>query len=110
MNFKEILLSGITILPLAGVIILLLWRKASKNQAAIIGIISEGFALIIPIFLLSTLQSGETIQFSVAWIPNMNIAFTLKLDWLSLVFLVTEVLVTLGAMIYSLGEKTGEKK
>ena len=109
MNFKEVLLSGITILPLVGVIVLLLWRKASKNQAAIIGIISEGFALIIPIILLSTLQSGETIQFSLAWIPNMNIAFTLKLDWLSLVFLITEVLVTLVAMIYSLGEKTGEK-
>jgi NADH-quinone oxidoreductase subunit M len=109
MNFKELLLSGITIFPLVGVIILLLWRKATKNQAAIIGIISEGCALIIPILLLATLRSGETIQFSLAWIPNMNISFTLNLDWLALVFLMTEVLVTLVAMIYSLGEKTGEK-
>ena len=109
MNFKEVLLSGITILPLIGVVILLLWRKATKNQAAIIGIISEGCALIIPIILLATLRSGETIRFSLAWIPNMNISFTLHLDWLALVFLMTEVLVTLVAMIYSLGEKTGEK-
>jgi NADH-quinone oxidoreductase subunit M len=109
MNFKEVLLSGITILPLIGVVILLLWRKATKNQAAIIGIISEGCALIIPIFLLATLRSGETIRFSLAWIPKMNISFTLHLDWLALVFLMTEVLVTLVAMIYSLGEKTGEK-
>lgn len=109
MNPYEILLSGVTILPVVGVIILLVWRNASKTQAAIVGIISESFALVIPIVLLTTLRREGVIFFSLPWIPNMDISFSLELSWLSLTFLLTEVLVTLAAMIYSLGEKTGEK-
>jgi NADH-quinone oxidoreductase subunit M len=105
----QILLSGITILPVIGVIILLAWRKATKTQAAIIGIISESFALVIPIVLLTTLRNEGVILFSLPWIPNMQISFSLELSWLSLTFLLTEVLATLAAMIYSLGEKDGEK-
>lgn len=103
------LMPGITVLPVVGVIVLLIWKKATKKQAAIIGIISEGFALAIPIVLLSTLRRDGAILFSLPWIPNMQISFSLELSWLSLIFLLTEVLVTLAAMIYSLGEKTGEK-
>lgn len=105
----EILLSGITVLPVIGVIILLIWRSASKKQAAIIGIISESFALVIPIVLLSTLRTEGVIFFSMPWIPNMQIAFSLELSWLSITFLLTEVIATLAAMIYSLGDKDGEK-
>ncbi|MFW5713728.1 MAG: complex I subunit 5 family protein [Brevefilum sp.] len=109
MQFHEILLPGITALPVLGVVVLLIWRKATKNQAASIGIISESFALIIPIVLISTLKQNGSVIFSLPWIPNMSISFRLELNWLSIVFLLTEVLVTLAAMIYSLGEKTGEK-
>jgi NADH-quinone oxidoreductase subunit M len=109
METQQWLLSGITFLPILGVIVLLIWRKATKTQAAVIGIISESFALIIPILLLSTLKRDVTISFSLPWIPNMGISFGLELNWLSLIFLLTEVLVTLTAMIYSLGEETGEK-
>jgi NADH-quinone oxidoreductase subunit M len=105
----DMILPGITLIPILGVVILLFWQKATKNQAAIIGIISEGFALIIPILLLSSLRNRGEIIFSLRWIPNMNISFSLAINWLSLIFLLTEVLVTLAAMIYSLGEKTGEK-
>jgi len=105
----DMLLPGITFIPILGVVILLIWQKATKNQAAIIGIISEGFALIIPLLLLSSLKSRGEIIFSLRWIPNMDISFSLALNWLSLIFLLTEVLVTLAAMIYSLGEDTGEK-
>jgi NADH-quinone oxidoreductase subunit M len=104
----QILLSGITILPVIGVIILLAWRNATKTQAAIIGIISESFALIIPIILLTTLRKEGVILFSVPWISNMQISFSLELSWLSITFLLTEVLATLAAMIYSLGDKDGE--
>jgi NADH-quinone oxidoreductase subunit M len=105
----QILLSGITILPLIGVIILLAWRKATKTQAAFVGIISESFALVIPVILLTTLRKEGVILFSLPWIPNMQISFSLELSWLSLTFLLTEVLATLAAMIYSLGDKDGEK-
>ena len=106
----KVLLSGITLIPLIGVLFLLLWKKATKNQAAIIGIISESFALIIPFLLLPILRREGEVLFSLKWIPNMDISFSLALNWLSLIFLLTEVLVTLAAMIYSLGEKTGEKR
>ena len=109
MTFHEILLPGITIIPLIGIIILLVWKTATKKQAAIVSIISEGFALVIPLILLAELNREGSIVFSMAWIPNMNIAFRLELSWLSITFLLTEVLVTLAAMIYSLGEKTGEQ-
>jgi NADH-quinone oxidoreductase subunit M len=108
MQPSEILLPGITILPIVGVVVLLIFQKATKTQAAIIGIISEGFALIIPIILLTTLRREGVIVFTLPWIPNMDISFSLELSWLSIIFLLTEVLVTLAAMIYSLGEKTGE--
>jgi len=109
METNELLLSGIAIIPIIGVLLLLIWRKATKTQAAIVGIVSESFALIIPFILLTSLRTGHSIKFSLPWIPNMGITFSLELNWLSLTFLLTEVLVTLAAMIYSLGEKTGEK-
>ncbi len=108
MDFHEILLPGITALPVLGVLVLLIWRKAKKKQAAIIGIISESFALLIPILLISALKRDGSVVFALPWIPNMGIAFRLELNWLSITFLLTEVLVTLAAMVYSLGEKTGE--
>jgi len=109
MKITELLLTGIILLPVSGIILMLLWRKASKTQAAIVAIISEGFALVIPIILLAELRTGQPVSFSVPWIPMLGISFSLELNWLSLVFLLTEVLVTLAAMIYSLGEKRGEK-
>jgi len=104
----EILLSGVTIVPVIGVILLLVWRKATKTQAAIVGIISESVALIIPLVLLSTLRREGVIYFSLPWIPNMQISFSLELNWLSITFLLTEVLTTLAAMIYSLGDEDGQ--
>jgi formate hydrogenlyase subunit 3/multisubunit Na+/H+ antiporter MnhD subunit len=110
METYEMLLPGITIVPVIGVVVLLLWRTANKKQAAIIGILSESFALVIPLVLLSVLKRNGSVVFSLPWIPNMGVSFRLSLNWLSITFLLTEVLVTLAAMIYSLGEKTGEKQ
>jgi NADH-quinone oxidoreductase subunit M len=107
---NEILLPGITLIPVLGVIILLFWQKATKDQAAILAIISESFALIIPFILLPIMRREGEVVFSMQWIPNMAISFSLTLNWLSLIFLLTEVLVTLAAMIYSLGEETGERQ
>lgn len=109
MDLNEMLLPGITALPALGVVALLIWRKATKKQAAAIGIVSESFALIIPLLLISALKREGSVIFSLPWIPNMAISFRLELSWLSIVFLLTEVLVTLAAMVYSLGEKTGEQ-
>ncbi len=109
MENHEWILSGIIVIPILGALVLLIWRKATKKQAATIGIISESFALAIPLVLLSVLRRNDQIVFSLPWIQNMGISFRLSLNWLCLIFLLTEVLVTLIAMVYSLGEETGEK-
>jgi NADH-quinone oxidoreductase subunit M len=110
MDVTNYLLLGITALPLTGIIVLLIWGKATKKQAGAVGIISESLALLIIIMLYPTLKQQGVVQFSLPWIANLQIAFRLRLNWLSLTFLVTEVLVTLVAMIYSMGEETGEKR
>ena len=73
MNLTGLLLTGIILLPVSGIILLLLWRTASKMQAAIIAIISEGFALIIPLMLLAQLKTGKPVTFSVPWIATLEI-------------------------------------
>ena len=82
MGLNEILLPFITIVPLIGVVILLIWRKANKIQAAILGIVSEGIALVIAIILLGELRNSGPVVFSIPWIPNMGISFTLSFNWL----------------------------
>jgi len=109
MDIFQILLPGITLIPVIGVVILLIWRDAKKVQAAAVGIVSEGLAFIIALVLLWALRKNGEVVFTLPWIPNMAISYRLTLNWLSITFLLTELLVTLAAMIYSLGEKTGEK-
>ncbi|HCU57985.1 MAG TPA: hypothetical protein DF984_07185, partial [Anaerolineaceae bacterium] len=103
------MLLGVLALPVTGVLVLLFWQNANKKQAAIVALIGEGLALLITCLLLPELRHSEAIQFSLTWIANLEINFSLELNGLSLVFLVTEILVTLVAIIYSLGEDTGER-
>jgi NADH-quinone oxidoreductase subunit M len=109
MNVNQLLLTGIILLPFTGIMFLLLWRTASKKQAAVVALISEGVALVIPLILLGELRTGQPVSFSILWIETMDISFSLELNWLSLVFLLTELLVTLAAVVYSLGETSAEK-
>lgn len=109
MMTASLMLLGVIVLPLAGVAVLLIWQKAKKQQAAVVALIGEGSALLLTCLLLPELRRSGTVQFSLAWITNLQINFSLELNWLSLVFLITEILVTLAAMIYSFGEDTGGK-
>ena len=106
---SSIWLVGVVVLPLAAVVVLLIWQKATKLQAGVVALVSEGLSLLIPFLLLPRLRQDGGVFFSLAWIENLRINFSLELNWLSLVFLVMEMAVTLAAIIYSLGEDTGEK-
>ncbi|MDY6867899.1 MAG: NADH-quinone oxidoreductase subunit M [Chloroflexota bacterium] len=107
--FSSLWLLGVAALPLVAVVVLLIWRKATKLQAGVLAEVSEGLTLLIVFLLLPRLRQDGAVFYSFAWIQNLSINFSLELNWLSLVFLVTEMAVTLAAMVYSLGEKTGEK-
>ncbi len=109
MELQELNLLGITVLPVLGILLLLVWKKANKMQAAVVGIVSESLSLTSALLLIPALNAGETVTFSVPWIRNMGIHYSLELTWLSFIFLLTEILVTLAGMFFSLGETTGEK-
>ncbi|MEE4194770.1 MAG: NADH-quinone oxidoreductase subunit M [Anaerolineae bacterium] len=109
MELQKLNLLGITVLPVLGILLLLVWKKATKLQAVVVGIISESLSLISALLLIPALNAGETVTFSVPWIRNMGIHYSLELTWLSFIFLLTEILVTLAGMFFSLGETTGEK-
>ena len=109
MDLQKFNLLGITLLPLMGIILLMVWRKSTKTQAAVVGILSESLTLVSALMLIPVLNGGQTVSFSVPWIENMGINYSLELNWLSLIFLLTEILVTLAGMFFSLGETTGEK-
>ena len=106
---SSIWLVGVMVLPLAAVAVLLVWQKATKWQAGAVALVSEGLSLLIPFLLLPHLKQDDAIFYSVPWIENLNIHFSLELNWLSLAFLVTEMAVTLAAIVYSLGESSGEQ-
>jgi NADH-quinone oxidoreductase subunit M len=109
MTTSSIGLLGVIVLPVLGVLVLLIWRKANKKQAAIVALVGESLALVITCLLLPELRQSGVVRYSQTWIANLGIHFSLELNWLSLIFLITEILVTLAAIIYSLGEETGEK-
>jgi len=109
MTISSIGLLGVIVLPVLGVLVLLIWRKANKKQAAIVALVGESLALVITCLLLPELRQSGAVRYSQTWIANLGIHFSLELNWLSLIFLITEILVTLAAIIYSLGEETGEK-
>ena len=109
MTISSIGLLGVIVLPVLGVLVLLIWRKANKKQAAIVALVGESLALVITCLLLPELRQSGAVWYSQTWIANLGIHFSLELNWLSLIFLITEILVTLAAIIYSLGEETGEK-
>lgn len=108
MKANQLLLAAVTITPLLGVVILLLWKNAKKKAAAAIGIVCEGACFLFAILLIPSLQQGQSVGFSFPWISSLQINFSLKMDWLALIFLVTEILVTLAAMVYSLGDTDGD--
>jgi NADH-quinone oxidoreductase subunit M len=109
MNIDGLLLSSISFLPLMGVIVLLIWKSVSKTIAATVAIVIESACLIIAFYLIGSLINNQSVVFTFPWISNLNINFSLKLDWLTLIFLIMEVMVTLVAMVYSLGDKDGEE-
>jgi len=109
MNINGLLLACITFLPLIGVLILLLWKNLAQKQAGIVAIVCEASCLVIPFILLGSIRLGQKVFFSFPWISSLNINFSLELNWLSLIFLIMEVMVTLSAMIYSIGEREEKK-
>ncbi len=89
--------------PLVAAFVLTVLRKWSMERARWIAGLAALLALVGTFALLPALQRGAEPQLSMRWIPTAGIQLRLQLDWLTWPFLVTEVGVTLLAVIYSWG-------
>ena len=89
--------------PLIAAALLAALRKYSVRFAGSVAGLASLLALVAAFSLLPALRRGDALQVSVDWIPSAGIQLRLHLDWLTWPFLVTEVGVTLIAVVYSLG-------
>lgn len=111
MSTRALILVIMMLLPVIAVLVLLIWKNAPKKKAATIAIISESCVAIIALYLFITMeQATPGLLVMLPWMPNLQIGFNLDFNALSFIFLLVEVLVTLAAMIYSLGEEDGSKQ
>lgn len=89
--------------PMVAVVVLVLLRGRAARYAGPIAGAAALLSLIAAFALLPSLQRGDEPTLSISWIPVANVRAVLQLDWLTWPFLVTEVGVTLLAIIYSWG-------
>jgi len=89
--------------PLAAALLLFLLRERSQHIAGWIAGLAAAIPLIGAFALLPALHRGQVPALSLRWISTANIRFMLRVDWLTLPFLVTEAGVTLLAVVYAWG-------
>jgi len=100
---EQIGLAMILGVPLGVALLLALLRRYLVRWAGWIAGASVLLSLVGVFLLLPVLQRGEDIGLSLSWIPAANIRLAIHLDWLTFPFLITEVAVTLVAVVYAWG-------
>ena len=98
-----IILLTILCLPILTALTLALLRGRAARAGGWIAGASEAIALGGALALIPALNRGEIPTLAVPWIPAANVVLRLHVDWLTLPFMVTEIGVTLAAVIYSWG-------
>lgn len=77
----------IPLLSLIGSVISSCTGKLSRNQTTGLTLLAPLSALAIAIYHAPAVLSGETIRYSLAWIPALGMEISLRLDGLSLLFI-----------------------
>jgi NADH-quinone oxidoreductase subunit M len=90
-------------LPVLTALVLALLRERGAAIAGWVAGAVVAVALGAALALIPALNRGETPTLALPWIPTANVYLRLHVDWLTLPFMVTEIGVTLAAMIYSWG-------
>ena len=88
---------------MAAVLLLFLLRERGVRVAGWIAGLAAALSLAGTFALLPVLQRGDVPVLDVRWIPDANIRLSLRMDWLTFPFLVTEATVTLLAVVYTWG-------
>jgi len=89
--------------PLAAALLLSLLGGRGARVAGWIAGLAAGISLAATFALLPELRRGGVPVLDLDWIPAARIRLVLRLDWLTLPFVITEAAVTLLAVIYAWG-------
>ncbi|MBI5210898.1 MAG: NADH-quinone oxidoreductase subunit M [Elusimicrobia bacterium] len=105
------LLSLITFIPLVGALVVLCLPKDGRRPIEVVGLLATALPLVLSCWLYAAFDcsdaAGATMQFVErhAWIPSMNVQYYLGVDGLSGPLVILTALMSLIAMIASLGIK-----
>ncbi len=103
MNYEIGLVLSILLIPITAALILVLARQVIGRYVDGIVMVSAGLALLAVLSLLPVLSRGIEPRIAFEWLPQAGIHLILHVDWLTFPFLLTEALVTIFAVTYSLG-------
>lgn len=76
----------ITLLPLLGVLVPALTARRGRRSCSLATAILPALALLLTLSQVPGLVDGETLRFSLAWMPSLRLDLALRLDGLSLLF------------------------
>jgi NADH-quinone oxidoreductase subunit M len=100
------MLSLITWAPLAGAVVVLLLPKDNLKAIRAVGLAAAGVSLAASLALIPRFSLGTpAMQFveKAAWIPSLNVSYFLGVDGLSFPLILLTTLMTVIALIASLG-------
>jgi multicomponent K+:H+ antiporter subunit A len=91
----------IPLLSLIGSVISACTSKLSRNQSASLTALAPLTALGITLYHAPAVLAGETIRYSLAWIPSIGLDLSLRLDGLSLLFMFMILGIGLLVILYT---------
>jgi NADH-quinone oxidoreductase subunit M len=95
-------LAVLAIPTLMGVVLILFARHLKKVSGWLAGA-AVALCLVVTFAMIPMLRQGADPVFRISWMPFSGVDVRLHVDWLTIPFLVTEVAVTLLAVVYAWG-------
>jgi len=95
------ILLWIPLLSLIGSVISSCTGKLSRNQTAVLSALAPLAALGITLYYAPAVLAGETIRYSLTWIPALGLDLSLRLDGLSLLFMFMILGIGLLVILYT---------
>lgn len=110
MEIQEFLVSSVLLVKVFTALLLFAFGKLTKSIAKYVALIASLISLGFFLSYLPTLQQGISTPIGLEFLPELGIELSIKIDWLTFPFLLTEEFVTLFAIIYAFGGvKTDER-
>lgn len=103
MGFETAALIGILVTPLAAALLLIVFSQHLRKAAGVLAGSAVALCVVLAFALIPVLQRGTVPELGLAWMPVSGIEMRLRVDWLTVPFLITEVAVTLLAIVYAWG-------